>query len=326
MGKGYSIDKVKKTQEKRDEIFEKRNAGANIFDGLSQRFEGKEAFNIAIKKLYAAPNEWNFFKQLNDSQTYEMIDSIEKEGLMNPILVWKKKRNQIELLDDVEDSYDLTGEEYMILAGHNRVNVYKLLHEQTKDNKYLEIPAFIYEDIDDERAKYIIIASNYVQRALSKEDRRQSIAYMYRNLNESSDKTLNVAETIAKQTNMSPRSVYDELNITKNLIPYFIELYDSGRISKVNALKLTNFTKSMQKYIVDNYEDRISNDTLKQLYKPYDKKEQIDKVFQVEEQIQFNKVDVNIEVPSHLEKRFKEMAKRWIARQIKSEKNDNYSE
>ena len=324
MAKGYNLDKAKAKQQNRENMTIQNNSTANILEGFIKKSDDKSAQYILLHELYAAPSEWNFFNKLNDSQTYELIESIEKEGLMNPILVWKKDRDSIEQLSEKADQYLLEGNKYMILAGHNRVNAFRLLFQQTGDEKYSKIPAFIYDGMDEERAKYIIVASNYIQRALSKEERRQSISYMYRTLNQSKDKSINVAKTIAEQTNMSPRSVFDEMSITDKLIPYFILQYDQCQLSKVNALRLTKVPKDIQQYMVEMYSDKIDNDALKQIKGSIETTSEADEIFADKELLEnMEQVEVVVNIPKELEKKFKEMARKWLNRQLKRSSTEN---
>ena len=64
---------------------------------------GMDIFQLELDKLKAAPKEWNFYVPLNDNKMSELIESIIDNGLLNPIIVWENDND------------------YMILAGHNRV-------------------------------------------------------------------------------------------------------------------------------------------------------------------------------------------------------------
>ena len=69
---------------------------------------------IEINRLEAAPDEWNFFKQLSEKKGLDLAISIHTNGLLQPIIV---------------RALDEKGEQYQILAGHSRVRAYKLLYE-----------------------------------------------------------------------------------------------------------------------------------------------------------------------------------------------------
>lgn len=317
MSKGYNIDKAREKQKQRSLRFED-NPTNEILETFVSKQETKEAFYIPIDELYSPPIQWNFFKKLDDNKMAEMMSSIESEGLLNPILVWKINRSEIKELEYEDDRYGLSGSVYCVLAGNNRSLCFKTLYEQTHDNKYSRIPCFVYENIDAETAKYIVVASNYIQRSLNKEDKRKSIAYMYRTLSKSNNRTINVAETIAKQTNISPKAVWNELKITNDLIDYFSSEYDKGNLTQANVLKIAKLPKKMQTYIVDNYKELINNDILKKFKSSYDKKSQIDHLFlNCTETITYT--NITISVPTQLKKEFKNMAQRWIQRQLKTD-------
>ncbi|MBC8059633.1 MAG: ParB N-terminal domain-containing protein, partial [Clostridiaceae bacterium] len=61
--------------------------------------------HINLDNLISSPLEWNFYKPLSFDKENELVESIQENGLINPIIVWEKGDNK-----------------YMILAGHNRVN------------------------------------------------------------------------------------------------------------------------------------------------------------------------------------------------------------
>lgn len=318
MPKGYDINKVREKQKNRSSRFDEENPTEEVLNGFTSKMASKEAFYIPLNELYSSPSEWNFFKKLDDSKSVEMMESIKEKGVLNPILVWKIKREDLEELRNEKDSYGFMGESYCILAGHSRSFSMKMLYEQTGDEQYSKIPCFIYDNIDKATAQYFIVASNYVQRSLSKEDRRKSIAYMYRTLSKTKDKSISISDTISKQTNMSPRAVWNEIKITNDLIDYFSSEYDKGILTQANVLKVAKLTKKMQMYIVDNYKDKINNDILSKIKSSYDKKSQIDDLFLNHKDV-ITYTNITVSVPANLKKEFKNMAQRWIQRQLKTD-------
>ena len=96
-----------------------------------------ETQNIAIDLLIPYDNQP--FKPLSETKMQEIRESINDVGLINPIIVRKLDNN------------------YQILSGHNRVNVFKQM-------KKTEIPATIHEICSDDDAKIIITDSNLRQR------------------------------------------------------------------------------------------------------------------------------------------------------------------
>lgn len=318
MPKGYNIDKAREKQKSRSLRFDEGNPTEEVLNGFTSKMASKEAFYISLDELYSSPSKWNFFKKLDDSKLVEMMESIKEKGILNPILVWKKRRDELEEINNETDTYGFVGESYCILAGHSRSFSMKILYEQTGDERYSKIPCFIYEDIDKATAEYLTIVSNYVQRNLTKEDRRKSIAYMYRTLSKTKDKTISISDTISQQTNMSPRAVWNEIKITNDLIDYFSSEYDKGNLTQSNVLKIARLSKKMQVYIVENYKDKINNNTLKKFKPSYDKKSQIDALFSDDEEA-IEYINITMPVPSELKEEFKNMAKRWIQRQIKTD-------
>ena len=98
----------------------------------------KGVVTLSTKLLDASP--FNFFKPLSDKKYTEMLESIKYNGVLVPIIVRPKEDGR-----------------YEILAGHNRVRA-------TEEVGNFEIPAKVVE-VDDDKAKEIIIDTNVVQRS-----------------------------------------------------------------------------------------------------------------------------------------------------------------
>ena len=76
----------------------------------------EESERIPIDKLVPASKEWNFYAPLPDDKMLELIESIRENGLLHPIVVWKRKDAPT-----------------MVLSGHNRLESYKKLYQATGD-------------------------------------------------------------------------------------------------------------------------------------------------------------------------------------------------
>ena len=68
----------------------------------------EESERIPIDKIVPASREWNFYAPLPDDKMLELIESIRENGLLHPIVVWKRKDAPT-----------------MVLSGHNRLEAYK---------------------------------------------------------------------------------------------------------------------------------------------------------------------------------------------------------
>lgn len=107
--------------------------------------ESGGVMEVDIEELI--PYAKNPFKLYDGERLEEMKGSIQRYGILQPILVRRK------------DS------KYEILAGHNRYNVSKILSEE--DEKFRKIPVRVLEDIDDDMAELIVSETNMQQRSLN---------------------------------------------------------------------------------------------------------------------------------------------------------------
>lgn len=281
------INRLKKSQQNEDnEIILTTEKIKNITTGM-------DIFQLELDKLNAAPNEWNFYTPLNDNKMSELIESIIDNGLLNPIIVWERDND------------------YMILSGHNRVRAYKMLYEQTGDEKYKKIYTYIKKknEITEDEARTIIIDTNFVQRQLSTAEKTKSIVIKYNQLgrkkrNSGGETT---AQIIAKQYNLKERQIYNYYKLN-NLIPEFMERIDNGTLSIKSGLKLTSLDTDLQKNIYDNYNNVIDNNKIKNLNVNADKEEIISQFKNSTNEF----VNITIKIPIHLQDEFKIYLDAWI--------------
>lgn len=268
------------------------------YDDMIKKTE-KPITNIDINLLYPAPESWNFFPEISDDKMLEMMFSIMENGLFNPIIVWEQ--------DDG----------YMILSGHNRVNAYKriLLEYKNTPNfnrkEYETIPAIVYRknEIDELKAKEIIIDTNYIQR---EEDRRlmpqivKNRLEIVKNRKDVKGRTIDI---VAKELGISATKVYEDQLIANKIIPELSEFYFNNELKKKSILRFAWFDKETQKWIYENYKDKITDDNVIKLKKSMTK-EDIKDCFNDTNYVK--KVSVAIRVPEFLKEEFREMAIKWI--------------
>lgn len=320
MAKGYNPNKAKEKQQARAEAIAESNFGENVLMNLTREFEvpkvasEDEMIKLDISNLYSAPNnkDWDGFDKLKPDEEATLIQAIYEHGQIEPIIVWEINKNEV--IDEYKDDlskYDFVGDRYMILAGHSRTNSFYKLYNETKDEKFSKIKAIIRKDISKDTAKYIIKATNLLKRDLSNKDRREGIEYLYRKLNTIKSKGMNIAKKIAEDSGLSLRTVQYQIAINEKLIQPFIEMYDGGKLSQTNTLKLTGINNSLQQWMYEKYSEQITNDVMKNFQKYFDRKELIETLF-IEKEVDYT--NVNIEIPTHLDKKFREMARKWIKR------------
>lgn len=227
-------------------------------DALANLTAGMDIFSLDIYSLDNAPEDWNFYKPLSVNKMEELINSIKENGLLNPIIVWEKGNGR-----------------YMILSGHNRKEVFRMLYEDEKNperDKYKKIHCYVKkrDEITENAAKTIIIDTNWVQRTLSIEEKAKSILVKYTELGRkeyasSSDGT-RTRDIVSEDYSISGRQVSNYLRLNY-LIPEIKELAFNNNISIKSGVKLSYFSEPTQKWIYDNYKDIFNNRNILKLNK-----------------------------------------------------------
>ena len=202
--------------------------------------------HIKLDKLIVSPLEWNFYKPLSIEKQAELVESIQENGLINPIIVWEKEENM-----------------YMILAGHNRVNAFKNLFERTNDDKFSKIPTFVKskDEITENEARAIIVDTNFVCRQLSTLERAKSILVKYNELGSKKRNEINIAEQIAAQFDIDKRQIYRYYQLNK-LIPQFIDRIENGSLSMKAGLKIVKLRTGFQNVLFKELNDILNNKTI----------------------------------------------------------------
>lgn len=259
----------------------------------------KDIINIDVNLLSPAPDDWNFFPEISDDKMLEMMFSIQENGLFNPIIVWERHGR------------------YMILSGHNRVKAYKRImneYEGTEGfdkRKYETIPAIVYreDEIDEMKAKEIIIDTNYIQREEDKRIMPQIVKNRLEIVKNRKDVKGRTIDIVAKELGISATKVYEDQLIANRILPEFNEMYFNGELKKKSLLRFAWFDIKTQEWMKDNFMDYINDERAMKLKKGMTKKE-IEKCLTFEDNIK--RVYVTMRVPEELSNDFREMANKWI--------------
>lgn len=193
---------------------------------------------IALDKLQAAPDQWNFFPMPKPEQYALIFQSIYKYGLWHPCTVWEQENGS-----------------YMILGGHTRANVFRELYEITNDEKYHAIPCKVYkhDQITEPTARRIVILTNIAQRAKeSSAVRIRCYSEMARLEKEESfyGSGVDVNTAVAKIFGVSRSAVFFFRKLEK-LIPELLDAYDERKITQAMAGILADIRPDLQKYIYE---------------------------------------------------------------------------
>lgn len=153
----------------------------------------------------------NPFKLCNQDDLQELAESIKDEGLLNPIILWKKENT------------------YTILSGHNRIEALKMLgYSKLKKDMYK-----IKENISLDDARLIVVDTNLVQRReILPSERAKAYSIQQKVLcNKDTNRsaktlfidTLNTGET-AEQESLSPEVTNDKIEESRMNIFRYLRL------------------------------------------------------------------------------------------------------
>lgn len=213
-----------------------------------------EVETLSRDKLFPAPAKWNFFSKPSRHKFEEMLKSIHRYGLFQPIIVWEQPNGT-----------------YMILGGHTRELIFDELYQATKEEQWLNIMCRIYryEALGELEAIEIVMDSNYAQRNdLSAADRSRCYwakSKIYKSRTKYGD-GIDINAMVAKHYNVNRDTVctYKKLD---NLIPEFGQWMEDGKLGSNNASKLAMFDHATQKWILESFENGLSPAKLSKLTK-----------------------------------------------------------
>lgn len=312
-------EKVLSPKEKMELAMKNRTFGKTVVEALDNLPKTKTAILINIKDLYSSPNKWNFYDPLDDNKKLELIESIQENGILSPIIVWEVDFDYIEneYDEDEIDAYDLEGNRYLILAGHNRTDAFNKLYLSTGDEKYSKIPAFVFkkDDIDLQSAKEIVVDTNYVQRVLNTKEIHMSIMHKYAEVENDKTQKGRTRDIVAEKLNISATKV-EQYRKLSGLIQELKEMVYSDTIALNSMLKIADKSKELQQWIYSNYGDKLNNKILNKV-KPYMKKNDIENLFNKELQPKIKTKKVSVDIPEDLVDEFKIMVSKWVYEKTK---------
>lgn len=316
MASGYNTAKAKSANKKQSQAI-KENFKKNVDASPNIKFDGMIAKNINISDLYSAPDSWNFYEILDENKKLELMQSIEENGILSPIVVWEMDKSNVEDLYGSDLKYSLIGNKYMILSGHNRTDAYNRLYKLTGEEKYKSIPAFVFyeNDLDKLSAREIIIDTNYVQRVLNTREMEMSIMYKYDEINNNKSKKGRTRDIVANELGISSAKVeqYRKLN---GMMKELKDMVYNDDLALTSVLKLADKSIDVQGWVYNMYGTRLTNKLLNKV-KPYMRRDDIEKLFEKELSPKIKTQKVSIEVPEELIDDFKIMASKWIYEKTK---------
>ena len=198
----------------------------------------KAPVNIPVSKIH--PFEGNPYKVLDNEEMNTLIESIQQQGILTPIVVRP--------LENTDDEYEL-------ISGHRRMRASQKAGLET-------VPAFIYAVTRDEAAIMLVDSNLHREHILPSEKafayklKLEAIKRQGERTDLTSDQVgrkLESAELIANKSDDSKTQVRRYIRLT-NLIPELLELVDEEKIALTPAVELSYLTDEEQYALLDAIE------------------------------------------------------------------------
>ena len=227
--------------------------------------------DYSIKKisrsiLKPAPIDWNFFSKPNKAKMSQLVESIYKNGLLQPIVVRE---------------LDSEGNALQILSGHTRNEAYDILYKMFNDSKYLEIEAIVfpYGVLNDDDAETVVIDTNFMQRGnLPPREMAKCVHAKARKLKNIVGRgDGGIAERIAEEFKIKKTSVFMWKKLA-NLTDKMSDLIESRKITLRNAYKIASLPTEQQDYLYDNCYHYLSNESIRNIKGTMTLKEIVDAI------------------------------------------------
>lgn len=264
------------------------------FDISDEKINKNEISYLKIDDLVEAPAKWNFYSKLPEDKFLELVESIEKNFLLHPIVVWEQEGS------------------YMVLSGHNRLRAFKTLYEITNDEKYLKIPAMVKrkDELDENMAREIIIDTNWIQRQLSTYEKTNSIIQKYVNIKKTKEKGYKTRDILAEQLGISGRMVQNYISLN-NLEKEFFDMIDENSLTIKQAVILARLPKSIQKLIIANKNDvDLDMIKLKKIQDLQDEQQILNILSKNKNEQEF--VKITYKIPKNLKEEFDKLYKEFL--------------
>ena len=194
--------------------------------------------NIAIEKLF--PFEGHPFKVQDNEEMNALIESIQEQGILSPLIVRPKEN---------------TADEYEIVSGHRRFRA-------AVKAGIKEVPALIVP-LDRDAAAIAVVDSNLhrehilpSEKAFAYKLKMEALSRQGKRPDLTSDQVgrkLETAEIIGQQADESKNQVRRYIRLT-NLIPPILDMVDEGRIAFTPAVELSYLQPEEQTMLLSEME------------------------------------------------------------------------
>ena len=200
---------------------------------------GERIIEIEIERL--RDFKVNPFKIKEDKEMEQLMSSVEKYGILCPLIV--------------RPTLDGT---YEIISGHRRKYAAALLGHR-------KVPVII-RHMNDKEAIFVMVESNLQWRTVQYSEKAFAIRMKYDvikwkgksgkgqiNLEYNNPVGVRTVQIIGKEIGESPKQIQRFLKVTE-LLPEFLEMLDEGKISFNPAFEIAFLTKEEQKEVLDAME------------------------------------------------------------------------
>lgn len=194
--------------------------------------------NISIEKLF--PFEGHPFKVQDNEEMNALIESIQEQGILSPLIVRSKEN---------------TADEYEIVSGHRRFRA-------AGKAGIKEVPALIVP-LDRDAAAIAVVDSNLhrehilpSEKAFAYKLKMEALSRQGKRSDLTSDQVgrkLETAEIIGKQADESKNQVRRYIRLT-NLIPPILDMVDEKRIAFTPAVELSYLLPEEQTMLLSEME------------------------------------------------------------------------
>lgn len=278
----------------------------DLSPGAIDESTGKAITYVDVDSLEEAPKEWDQFPDHTKEEYLRLKFSIMNTGLIQPISVWDRGR-----------------EGKVILAGKNRTRIYKEIRDSKEGNPdvdYSKIPAIIYgrREIDEEKARDIIVDSNTQQRKDNTKDLPFVVQHRVSRINKNKDKKGDTMDQVAKEMNLSRTKIYEERIFANEIDENITALFFNGILNRKTALRFKKIDKSAQSKVYEKFLKGITREQVKERNLD-DRTKKLKKGMSFEEIKEVLthdpddlKTTITLRIPQSLENRFMKMAEKWI--------------
>lgn len=264
----------------------------------------KKISHIDIDKMVDAPEEWNKYPRLKDTQAEKYLElkmSIYEKGIEEPLILWERPEGK-----------------YMILAGHNRHDISCEIIQECREepgfdeDKYRYPACVVYavDELSEDQARGVIDDTN-LYRDFSKLPEKVKIEIIKSKIEVYKSRRYRKGERIdqlAKELGIKKTSIYENLSISENVYEPLQELYYDGKLKRKAILKFTYFDVVTQQWIYDNFQDQITEAKVNALKKNMNR-DAIANVFNAEAQ---GVKKLTVEIPADRVDEFREMFDKWL--------------